>query len=179
MARPKVVVAAAALHPSIHTYPHPPSSVPSKEWSFGDPSRRDCGRVSFSPSLCGRRISYSSSPSSPPSSSSSSSSSSPGLCSELDLIVAKDSFVFLWQTREGEKEGRKGRIRIYSSEEVMRRSSKCTTSSLLWAFPQLIGGDLRTATFDFAFLHFPMAQYGISSPFRLRCILLCGAHFEL
>ena len=51
MARPKVVVAAAALHPSIHTYPHPPSSVPSKEWSFGDPSRRDCGRVSFSPSL--------------------------------------------------------------------------------------------------------------------------------
>ena len=128
-----------SLHPSasvLNTYPHHPSVRPSllsQEWSFGDPSHRDCGRVSFSPSLfrsfflCGRHISYS-----PPSSSV---SSSPGLCSELDLIVAR-GLLCIFVADEGEKEGREeGQRRIYSGEEVMRRSRKS-----IWAFQKLFGG---------------------------------------
>ena len=158
MARPKVVVVSPPpLLPSpvlstiVRTLSRP---FPFQERSFGDPSRRDCGRVSLPPLfLCGRRISYS------PPSSPSSQSPPPGLCSELDLIVASDSFVFLWQTREGEKIGRKytkrGSYGIRSWNETLD-----ILLCIMSFFSNLSEG--TSATFD-SFYSCRIAQYAISS----------------
>ena len=167
MARPKVVVVSPPpLLPSpvlstiVRTLSRP---FPSQEWSFGDPSRRrDCGRVSLPPLfLCGRRISYS------PPSSPSSQSPPPGLCSELDLIVASDSFVFLWQTREGEKIGReytkRGSYGIRSLNETLDVLRCIMSFSLTYQ-----RGHLRPSISPFYGCR--IAQYGISSPLRLRSL---------
>ena len=88
----------------------------------------------------------------------------PGLCSELDLIVASDSFVFLWQTRK--------RVRRLGentpSGEVGRRSWNETLDILLCIMSFSLTyqrGHLRPSISPFYGCR--IAQYGISSPLRL------------